>query len=62
MRSAGGFNQTPTYILFRDGLLADRILGALGSVELLAWLEPAADRSQDGRPRAAASDEEDEQP
>jgi hypothetical protein len=62
MRSAGGFNQTPTDILFRDGLLADRILGALGSVELLAWLEPAADRSQDGRPRAAASDEEDEQP
>jgi WD40 repeat protein len=36
--ASGAHNQNPTYILFRDGVLAERRLGALDAGELAEWV------------------------
>lgn len=42
LRATGALNQIPTVLLFRDGVLVDRRLGALAAADLSRWVTNAA--------------------
>ena len=47
--AAGGINQSPTYLLFRDGCLAARALGSLSATELQSWVSIGLRRTRHSR-------------
>ena len=44
--AAGGINQSPTYLLFHDGCLAARALGAHSATELQSWVSNGLQRRE----------------
>ncbi|MDP2319792.1 MAG: hypothetical protein Q8O42_10695 [Acidobacteriota bacterium] len=44
VRAAGGLNQSPTYLLFADGCLVRRALGAMSAEELSRWVSSSEAR------------------
>ena len=47
----GAFNQIPATLLFRDGVLVDRRLGALSYEDVLQWVQVGSSKLKERKPR-----------